>query len=118
MRVVEVRNQTRGTVLASRVEVADTIRTRMVGLLGRATLEPGTGMWIVPSNSIHTFGMKFAFDLILLNKDLQVVSMREGIRPFSLTFPNFQVKSVLELPLRTIAQSRTEIGDQLTFSTL
>lgn len=90
----------------------------MVGLLGRTKLEADAGMWITRSSSIHTFGMKFAFDLILLNKDLQVVSMREGIRPFSLTFLNFRVQSVLELPLRTIAQSRTEIGDQLTFSTL
>ena len=39
--------------------------------------------------------------------------MREMVRPFKITRPNFRAESVLELPAHTIFKSRTEVGDQL-----
>jgi uncharacterized protein len=111
--IVVVYNETKQTSLATRVEVADTGLSRLIGLLGRRSLQPNNGIWIVPSNSIHTFGMLFRFDLILIDKGYRVVGLRESIRPFTMTWPNFRARSVLELPVRTIATSRTEVGDQL-----
>ena len=110
---VSVYNETKQTVLATRVVVADTGLGRLIGLLGRRSLEPDSGMWIVPSNAIHTFGMLFRFDVVLIDKSYRVVGLRERIRPFTMTFPNFRAQSVLELPVRTISNSRTAVGDQL-----
>jgi len=70
-------------------------------------------MWILPANSIHTFGMLFRFDVVLISRSYQVVGLRERIPPFFMTWPNFKARSVLELPADTISRSRTEIGDQL-----
>lgn len=112
-RYVFIYNQTKETFLALRVRVADSIVSRLVGLLGKRLLKPDGGVWIVPANAIHTIGMLFTFDLVLIDKNFTVVGLRELIRPFKITRPNFRAESVIELPAHTIFRSRTEIGDQL-----
>ncbi len=112
-RYVSVYNQTKETSLASKVKVADSVLSRLVGLLGRRGLEPDSGLWIFPSNAIHSIGMRFTFDVVLIDRDFKVVGLRNLVRPFSVTLPNFRAESVLELPAHTIAKSKTEVGDQL-----
>jgi uncharacterized membrane protein (UPF0127 family) len=108
-----VYNKTRETFLAFRVAVADSILGRLVGLLGRRSLPQDSGVWIVPSNAVHTIGMLFSFDLVLIDKNFKVVGLRELVRPFTITWPNHRAESVIELPAHTIFRSRTQIGDQL-----
>jgi len=110
---VYVYNQTREAFLAFRVEVADSVLGRLVGLLGKRSLKPDSGVWIVPSNSIHTIGMLFTIDVVFIDENFRVVGLRELVRPFSITLPNFRAESVLELPAHTIFRSHTELGDQL-----
>jgi uncharacterized membrane protein (UPF0127 family) len=112
-RHVFVYNKTRETFLAFRVSVADSILGRLIGLLGRKSLAPDSGVWIVPSNAVHTIGMLFSFDLVLIDKDFKVVGLRELVRPFTVTWPNRRAESVIELPAHSIFRSRTQIGDQL-----
>jgi uncharacterized membrane protein (UPF0127 family) len=112
-RHVFVYNKTRERFLAFRVKVADSIFGRLVGLLGRRSLEPDSGVWIVPANAVHTIGMLFSFDLVLIDKDFKVVGLRELVRPFRVTWPEGKAESVLELPAHTIFRSRTQIGDEL-----
>jgi uncharacterized protein len=112
-RHVFVYNKTRETFLAFRVKVADSVLGRLIGLLGRRSLQPDSGVWIVPANAVHTIGMLFTFDLVLIDKNFKVVGLRELVRPFKITKPNFKAESVLELPAHTIFRSRTQIGDQL-----
>jgi uncharacterized protein len=112
-RYVFIYNQTKETFLSFRVKVADSIFGRLVGLLGKRSLHPNSGVWIVPANAVHTIGMLFTFDLVLIDKDFKVVGLRELVRPFKITRPNFRAESVIELPAHTIFRSRTEIGDKL-----
>ena len=112
-RQVFVYNKTRETFLAFRVKVADSILGRLVGLLGRRSLRPGSGAWIVLGNAVHTIGMMFSFDLILIDTNLKVVGVRELLHPFTITRPNFRAESALQLPAHSIFCSRTQIGDQL-----
>lgn len=110
---VFVYNRTKETFLAFRVKIADSILSRLIGLLGKKSLEPDSGVWIIPANAIHTIGMLFTFDLVLIDKDFKVVGVRELVRPFKITRPNFRAESVLEVPAHTVFKSRTEVGDQL-----
>ena len=71
-------NVTRGVTLASRARVADTLLTRVVGLLRDRGLADGDGLWIVPCNSIHSIAMKFDFDAVFLDRDLRVVHLMLG----------------------------------------
>jgi uncharacterized protein len=112
-RYVSVYNQTKKASVALRVRVADSILSRLVGLLGTRSLKPGSGMWLFPASGIHTIGMMFALDVVLIDKGLKVVGLREAVQPFSVVWPASCTESVLELPAHTIFTSRTEVGDQL-----
>jgi len=112
-RQVFVYNKTRETFLAFRVKVADSVLGRLVGLLGRRSMQRDSGVWIVPGNAVHTIGMMFSFDLVLIDKNFTVVGLRELGHPFTITRPNFRAASALRLPAHSIFCSRTQIGDQL-----
>ena len=57
--------------------------------------------------------MRFPIDVVMLSRGSTVVELRESVRPFSIVWPNLRATSVLELPVNTIANSRTECGDLL-----
>jgi hypothetical protein len=89
------------------------------GLMWRAELPAGQGMWISPCPSIHMFNMKFAIDTIFLTKELVVTDIVENLAPGkAYVAKNNKGKphSALEIPAGTIAQSGTQIGDTLKFS--
>lgn len=110
---VFVYNKTKETFLAFRVNIADSVASRLIGLLGKRSLKPDSGVWIVPANSIHTIGMLFPFDLVMIDKNFRVVSVKELVKPFRVVLPKLRAESVLELPSHTIFRSRTEVGDEL-----
>jgi uncharacterized membrane protein (UPF0127 family) len=114
MQTVKVRNTTRDTVLGDRIAVADTSVTRMVGLLGKDGLQPGEGLLIVPSQAIHTVAMRFAIDVVFVDRDWQVIHLSPAVAPFRMTGLHWKARSVLELPTGTIGQTSTSIGDQLS----
>jgi uncharacterized protein len=108
-------NNTRNTTLASGANIADTSATRRKGLLGRKSLLPGQGLWIVPCQSVHCWGMQFPIDVIYLDRRKKVRKLRRGMRPWRLSVC-LTAHSVLELPAGTIDQTQTERGDQLQFT--
>jgi uncharacterized protein len=112
-REIFVYNKTKETFLALRVKVADSVLSRLIGLLGKRSLQPDGGVWIVPANAIHTVGMLFSFDVVMIDKNFKVVSITEMIKPFRVILPKRHAESVIELPAHTIFRSRTEVGDQL-----
>ncbi len=114
MAKIKVLNRTRGTVLATEADVADTSRKRNVGLLKHKSLPAGQGLWIVPCEGIHTFGMKFAIDVVFLDRKKKVMKVRPdmGRRRISLCL---LAHSVLELPAGTAAAAAVQRGDELVF---
>jgi len=110
---VFVYNKTKETFLAFRVNIADSFAGRLIGLLGRRSLKPDSGVWIVPANAIHTMGMMFSFDVVMIDKNFKVVSVKELVKPFRIILPKLRAESVIELPAHTIFRSRTEVGDEL-----
>lgn len=107
-----VRNLTRQTVLAERALVADSSQTRRTGLLNHTRLETGEGLWIVPCEGVHTFGMKFPIDVVFINKKHAVVKIRRNMAQRRVAFC-LRAHSVLEVPVGVIGETGTEPGDQL-----
>lgn len=104
-------NITRGTYIAQSARVADGFISRLVGLLSSPPLQPGEGLLIVPCNSIHMFGMKYAIDAIFFDKQWLVVGIVEGIAPGKLS-KVYRAHCCLELPVGAIRESGTEVGDK------
>ena len=122
--LLQVRNLTRNSHLASRAELAASFVARGRGLLGRSSLDEDSGLWIVPGllfpvGSIHMCGMRFAIDAVFLSKDHRVTGICEELQPQ----PSWALwrtwsggrgtHSVLELPPGTARKSGTAVGDQL-----
>lgn len=108
-------NETRRTVVAERVERADTFMTRLVGLMGRKGLADDQGMWISPCKSIHTMWMRFPIDVVFLDKELRVVMVRERVAPWRATPFIKTASSVLELSAGAVVRTGLAAGDQLGF---
>lgn len=110
---IELRDRTSGTTIGTRITIADTSLTRLIGLLGRRQLDPGCGLLIRPSCGIHTFGMLFSIDAVALDKGLWVVKLWPRLAPFRVTSLQRKAHSILELPAGQISDCRIHVGDQL-----
>jgi uncharacterized protein len=113
--IVRARNVTRETIIAERVEIAGTSETRRRGLLGRTGLEAGTGLWLVPCEWVHMFGMKFPIDIVVLDKNDVVIGVQEALRPGWIGKLFWGAHSTLELPVGAIRASGTAKGDRVAW---
>ncbi|MGD0366197.1 MAG: DUF192 domain-containing protein [Acidobacteriaceae bacterium] len=107
----------KAVTIGSRIGLADTWLTRLFGLLGKSSLDDGAGLLIRPSSGVHTMWMRFAIDVIALDKNLRVLNTWQRLRPWRLTPVSFKTHSVLELAPGQIGQLNIEPGDQLVLST-
>jgi uncharacterized protein len=107
------KNLDTGAVVADRVAVADTHATRAVGLLSRDGLEPGEGLWIVPSRGVHTFWMRFAIDVIALNDQGVIIDRVVDMKPWRIRLPRRGTAGVLELRAGTLDESGTRVGHRI-----
>lgn len=97
--------------------MASSSAARRTGLLKHRGLEQGQGMWIVPCQSVHTFFMKFAIDLVYLDRSKRVRKVRHTVPAWRIS-GCLRAHSVLELPAGTAMATRTEPGDRLAVEKL
>ncbi len=109
---LKVRNRTRAVSLAEQADIADTSAKRRTGLLKHSHLEPGDGLWIVPCEAVHTFGMKFPIDVLFLDKKRKVLKIRQKMTRWKMA-ACLRAHSVLELPSGMCESTGTLAGDQL-----
>jgi len=113
---LRVRNVTRGTVVTDRALIADTSQKRRTGLLKHSGLDEGEGLWIVPCEGIHMFGMKFDIDVLFLSKQRKVLKVSPNMAASGLSRRmsiSFTAHSVLELPAGMADKTGTMVGDHL-----
>ena len=113
MNRVTIVNQTRAIVVGTRIEIADTCLTRLVGLLGRSRLDADCGLLIEPSSGVHTFGMRFPIDVVALDAQLRVRAVWHSLRPWRTSDVSWKTCAVLELSAGQIKACRVDVGDQL-----
>ncbi len=106
-------NMTRQSFLGLRVHRADTLFGRLRGLLGRTRLAADEGLWVVPSRGVHTIGLLFPMDVVYLDAACVVVHLIEHLAPFRVAPVKIKAQTVLELPIRSVYSSRTQVGDKL-----
>ena len=104
-----------GTVVARGCELADTSLKRMRGLLGRDALGAGSGLWIRPCNSVHTWFMRFPIDVIFLDSEASVVRIEPELKPWRMTRIVLSARSVLELEAGAAKRAGLKPGDRLEF---
>ena len=115
------RNVSRGTPLAERLEDGSSFWAKFMGLMGRASLPSGDGLWLPGENGIHMLFMRFPIDVVFVSPPRggpsgrrRVLSMRRALPPWrGVVWRVGGAKGVLELPVGTIDASGTAVGDEI-----
>jgi uncharacterized protein len=106
-------NPARGSVLGTRIALADRWWLRLRGLLGREALPAGEGLILRPCRAVHMRGMAFPLDVAFLDRSGAVVAAYHSIPPCARTGWHKAARDALELPAGTLTASGTAIGDTI-----
>lgn len=85
---------------------------RMRGLLFSSPLKENEGLLIAPCSSVHTFGMRYAIDLVFLDKQLTVVKTVKSLKPWRMA-ASYASNMVLELAADSLDKLKLTTGQQL-----
>ncbi|MDQ6747983.1 MAG: DUF192 domain-containing protein [Candidatus Dormibacteraeota bacterium] len=71
--------------------------------MGRSELPSGRGLWIEPCNSIHMFFMRFAIDVLFLDRSGRVKRVMLRLKPWRVSPIVFGARTTVELPAGTLS---------------
>ncbi len=111
MQVALMNERTRQFV-ASSVEVAGTRNTRRRGLLGRDRLDETSAMLLAPCAGVHTVGMRFAIDVIFVDRQGYAVKVVRDLKPWRIALAS-RAHAVIEMPAGSLRWGQVLIGDRL-----
>lgn len=108
-----------GRLLAGQAWAATGTVERARGWLCKASVESGEAMLISPAASIHSFGMRFHFDLAFLDRQGQVLKVCPDIAPGQVAFGPWRAwftwawLQALELPAGALKAHDIQVGQVL-----
>ena len=70
-----------GVTFVSDVEIARDSASRRRGLLGRDSIGSDQALVIAPCQGVHTFGMRFAIDIVAADRNGCVIKLRSHVSP-------------------------------------
>ncbi len=95
MRTVQIQGAPAGRSIGP-VRVAESGWDRTRGLLGRPALQGSEGLFITRCSSVHTVGMRYAIDVVFLDRAGCVLRVVAGLAPMRMAMCG-KAASVLEL---------------------
>ena len=102
-----------GKVITDNACRADNFFTRFKGLMFVKNIEDNYALHITPCNQIHMLNMRFALDVIYLDKDNTVVKVDENVQPGRICKTESQAKSVIEMKAGAASEYGINQGDIL-----
>ena len=84
----------------------------MRGLLGRAGLDADRALWLEPCNAVHTFGMRFAIDVVWIDRRGRVLSIHRNVGRARMLV-NWRARVALEMSAHAARALHLEVGDTL-----
>ena len=80
-------------------------------------IEQGEALVIPRCRQVHTFGMRFAIDVLFIDRSGEVVRASRWLKPYRLSPPAWGSNTAIEFPAGTLALTRTETGDSIMIIT-
>ena len=100
-----------GAPVVSRVIAAVDSETRRRGLLGRSGLDD-EALAIAPCNAVHTFFMKFAIDVVFVDRQGRVTRVAHAVPPWRITGA-WRGFAAIELAAGTAARAGLAAGQRV-----
>ncbi len=103
-----------GAVVATEVEMADSMWSRFCGLMMRKDFHNGQALILSPCSSIHMFFMRFPIDVAFVDRDGKILHALHSIRPWRMSRMVFHAVAAIELPAGTMKGLGIGSGDTIT----
>jgi uncharacterized membrane protein (UPF0127 family) len=110
--VVALMNERTRQPVATTVEIAATRRTRRRGLLGRDRLDEASAMLLAPCTAVHTAGMRFAIDVVFVDRQGYAVKVVRDLRPWRIALAS-GARAVIEMAAGSLRWGQVMLGDRL-----
>ena len=117
-RYVRVSNVERGSVLAERCRVATGLFQTVFGLHLLPRLAQGEGLLLPGATTIDTTFMRYAIDLVFVDRDRRVTKLVPALVPWRIVWGSAGGRDCIELPAGALEGTGTEVGDRLNFEDL
>jgi uncharacterized membrane protein (UPF0127 family) len=105
-------NARTGQVIASQPTAAVDSASRRTGLLKHESMPEGFALIIAPCNAVHTFGMRFAIDLLFVARNGTVLKVCHAV-PRRRIAVSWRAFATIELAAGTLTLSPAEAGDSV-----
>lgn len=106
-------NSRTGKSVATSVLVADSFWLRLRGLLGRPPIKPYEGLWLIPCQQVHMFGMNYPLSIWFINSTGRICHILDHLEPGKMSPRVREAVSVLEFPAGWAKENDIQIGDVL-----
>ncbi|MDP3785452.1 MAG: DUF192 domain-containing protein [bacterium] len=103
-------NRTRSVVISENIREAKTYAEKKQGLIGS---DGKTGLLFKTRWGVHTFGMAFSIDVLVLNKKNKVVKYKRNLKPNRVMFWMPACDKVVEIPTALMLEGIVEVGNEL-----
>lgn len=108
---MKIINLTKNKIICENCGLADKLKTRIVGLIGRKNISDDEGLIITGCRSIHSFFMRFPISAVFIDKKGNVVKILDDFKINRISGYYYKADKVIELPAGKARQTHTEIGD-------
>ena len=81
-----------------KIKEANSFYNKFMGLMFKKNIN--YGLLLKNTNGIHTFFMRENIDVILYDKDMNVVKEIKNVKPWRVILPKKGVKHTLEIPVK------------------
>jgi uncharacterized membrane protein (UPF0127 family) len=112
-RIVQIVNETQGSIVASRCRVAQGLFQAVFGLHLLPPLNESEGLLLPGSTTIDTTFMRYPIDLVFLDGKRRVTRVVPDLKPWRFALWNPGARDCLELPAGTAERTGTRVGDEL-----
>ena len=102
-----LKNVTKNTIVTNDLVEAKSFINKYLGLLRKSN---SRSLMFKARFGIHTFGLRKAIDVIILDNKFSVVKFKENLKPNSVFFWNPIYNLVIELPSETLKKTQTTLG--------
>jgi uncharacterized membrane protein (UPF0127 family) len=99
-------------ILSNDILIADTLVSRLIGLMFSSKLTGAEGLLIDPCRSIHTCFMRYSLDIVFISSEKKIVKIIRDLKPWRMTWIYFKASMTLELPAGKLPLDVVE-GDSL-----
>ncbi|MCF7907415.1 MAG: DUF192 domain-containing protein [Candidatus Omnitrophica bacterium] len=102
----------KGTVISGKARIAKSFGLRLKGLMFKKEIDEKEALIFHNAPAIHTCFMRFAIDIVFLDKSNKVIRICEAVKPWKMVTCS-KAAITIELPANRAKRRSLALGDQL-----